>query len=251
MSHTVRQPCYEETKEVDIIEEVISKVAGGRVLDVATQEGHFVRLLMKNLQSYTQIVGIDVDRDAIKKAQETIIDKNIQFLSMNAERMDFANESFDTISISASLHHLPSIQQVLLEIRRVLKSGGSFILAEMHRDGQTDAELTSVYLHHWVGDVDTALGFVHNHTLGRQELVAHVETLGLRQVKFHDVHDRDTEPMEKIYIKQLDELIKRVTQRAKSTTSYEEMKKRGDELRRRLYKVGAQREPRLIVIGKK
>jgi len=64
---------------------------------------------------------------------------------MNAERMDFANESFDTVSISASLHHLPNIQQVLAEISRVLKPGGNFILAEMHRDGQTAAELTSVY----------------------------------------------------------------------------------------------------------
>lgn len=55
---------------MDIIEEAISKVSGGRVLDVATQEGHFVRLLMKHLQSYTQIVGIDVDRDAIKKLRK-------------------------------------------------------------------------------------------------------------------------------------------------------------------------------------
>jgi len=236
---------------LEILEEIISKVAGGRVLDVATQEGHFVRLLMKNLQSYTQIVGIDVDRDAIKKAKEIIRDKDILFLVMNAEQMNFENGSFDTVSISASLHHLQSIQQVLLEVSRVLKSGGNFILAEMHRDGQTDAELTSVYLHHWVGEVDTALGYVHNHTMGRHELIAHVETLGLRQVEFHDVIDRETDPMDKTYIEQLDELIERITRRAEAATSYEGLKKRGEELRQRLHKVGAQREPRLIAIGKK
>ena len=110
-----------------VIEEAISKVVGGKVLDVATQEGHFVQLLMNNLQSYVQIVGIDIDQEAIKKAQETIRNKNIQFLVMNAERMGFGNENFDTVSISASLHHLPNIQQVLAEIKRVLKSGGNFI----------------------------------------------------------------------------------------------------------------------------
>lgn len=236
---------------MDIFGEIISKVAGGRVLDVATQEGHFIRLLMKNLQSYTQIVGIDLDSDAIIKAQETIRDKNILFLVMNAEQMNFENKSFDTVSISASLHHLPSIQQVLIEVSRVLKSGGNFILAEMHRDGRTEGELTSVYLHHWVAEVDTALGCVHNHTMGRHELIAYVETLGLRQVEFHDVIDRETDPMDKIYVEQLDELIERITQRASAASSYEGLKKRGEELRQRLHKVGAQREPRLIAIGKK
>ena len=137
---------------MDIIEKAIGKMVGGKVLDVATQEGHFVQFLTRNLQSYEQIVGIDVDQEAIKKAQETIRDTKIQFLIMNAEQMDFANDSFDTVSISASFHHLQNIQQVLVEINRVLKSGGNFILAEMHSDGQTDAELTTVYLHHWVGE---------------------------------------------------------------------------------------------------
>ena len=188
---------------MDNIEEAISKVVGGKVLDVATQEGHFVQLLMNNLQSYVQIVGIDIDQEAIKKAQETIRNKNIQFLVMNAERMDFANESFDTASISASIHHLPNIQKVLTEMNRILTSGGNFILAEMHRDGQTAAELTSIYLHHWIGDVDTALGRVHNHTMERRELIAYVETLGLRQVEYHDVIDKDADPKEKKQIEQL------------------------------------------------
>jgi len=236
---------------MDIIEKAISKVVGGRVLDVATQKGNFIQLLMKNLQSYVKIVGIDIDQEAIKNAQETIKNTNVLFLVMNAERMEFANESFDTVSISASFHHLPNIQQVLTEINRVLKTGGSFILAEMHKDGQTAAELTSIYLHHWVGEVDTALGSVHNPTMGRREIVTYVETLGLRRFEFYDVIDRDSDPMERVYIEQLEELIERVTRRAEAATSYEELKMQGEELRQRLHKVGAQREPRLVVIGKK
>jgi len=224
---------------MDIIEKAISKVVGGRVLDVATQKGNFIQLLMKNLQSYVKIVGIDIDQEAIKNAQETIKNTNVLFLVMNAERMEFANESFDTVSISASFHHLPNIQQVLTEINRVLKTGGSFILAEMHKDGQTAAELTSIYLHHWVGEVDTALGSVHNPTMGRREIVTYVETLGLRRFEFYDVIDRDSDPMERVYIEQLEELIERVTRRAEAATSYEELKMQGEELRQRLHKVGA------------
>ena len=236
---------------MDIFENAISKVTGGKVLDVATRDGHFVQLLMKNLQSYEQIVGIDLDQDAIKKAQETIRDTNIQFFVMNAEKMDFANESFDTVSISASIHHLPNIQQVLVEINRVLKSGGNFILAEMHRDGQTDAELTSVYLHHWFADIDTALGCVHNHTLARHELVAYIESLDLKQVEYYDVIGREKDPMEKVIVERFDESIDRAIQRAEAAASYEKLRKRGEELRQRLHKVGVQREPVLLAIGRK
>jgi hypothetical protein len=132
-----------------------------------------------------------------------------------------------------------------------LKLDGNIIIAEMHRDGQTEAELTSIYLHHWVAEVDSALGRLHNRTLARQEIIDYIAKLGLSQVEFYDYTDRDSDPMEKVIIEQLDDLIARVIQRAETAASYEELNKRGDELLRRLHKVGAQREPVLVVIGKK
>lgn len=236
---------------MNVIERAISSVAGGRVLDVATQEGHFVRILMKNLQSYTQIVGIDVNEQAIKTARDTIGQEKIQFLVMNAEQLDFEDESFDTVSISASFHHLSNIRQVLDEIERVLKRAGNLIIAEMHRDGQTEAELSSIYLHHWVAEVDSALGRLHNRTLARQEFMDYVASLGLSQVEFYDYTDRDSDPMERTRIEQLESLIDRVVQRAEEASTYSELRKRGEELRQRLHEVGAQSEPILVVIGKK
>ena len=236
---------------MNIIERAVSNIAGGKVLDVATQEGHFIQMLMKNLQSYTEIVGIDVNEQAVETARDRIEQENIQFLVMNAEKMDFEDESFDTVSISASFHHLSNALQVLTEVERVLKPDGNIIIAEMHRDSQTEAELTSVYLHHWVAEVDSALGYLHKHTLARQEFIDYVAKLGLSQVEFYDYTDRDSDPMEKTIIEQLDDLIARVIQRAEMAASYEELKNRGEELRQRLHKVGAQREPVLVVIGKK
>ena len=236
---------------MNIIERAISSVAGGRVLDVATQEGHFVQMLMKNLSSYTQIVGIDVNEQAIKTAQDTLGQDKIQFLVMNAERLGFEDESFDTVSISASFHHLSNIRQVLDEMDRVLKPEGNWIISEMHRDGQTEAELSSIYLHHWVAEVDSALGRLHNRTLARQEFMDYVASLGLSQVEFYDYTDRDSDPMERTRIEQLESLIARVVQRAEKANTYNELRKRGEELRQRLHEVGAQSEPVLVVIGKK
>jgi ubiquinone/menaquinone biosynthesis C-methylase UbiE len=236
---------------MDIIERALSSLAGGRVLDVATQEGRFVQILMDNLHSYTQIVGIDVNEQAIKTAHDTIGQDKVQFLVVNAEQLVFAAGSFDTVSISASLHHFANIRQVLAETERVLKPGGNFVLAEMYREAQTEAELTSVYLHQWAAQVDCALGRLHNRTLARQELIDHVASLGLSQVELSDYTDRDSDPMEKTTIEQLDGLIERIIQRAEPAAPNEELKRQGEALRQRLHQVGARREPVLVVIGKK
>ena len=235
----------------NIFKQTLGDIAGGRVLDVATQEGGFVRILAESLKSYTEIVGIDISEQAIEIAQSTFDQENIQFIQMDAEQMGLEDESFDTVSISALLHHLANIPAVLTEMKRVLRPGGRFIIAEMHRDGQTEAQLTVVYLHHWAAEVDSALGRVHNSTLARQEFVAYVESLGLCNVEFCDFGDTDSEPMDETGIEQLEGLIDRDIQCAEGVLSYRELKRRGEELRQRLHKVGAQREPVLIVIGEK
>lgn len=236
---------------MNTIEKVLGHIAGGRVLDVATQDGGFVQILMENLRDYTEIVGVDIDGQALETARVFLGQEDIRFLVMNAEQLDFEDESFDTVSISASLHHLANIQRVLDEIERVLKSGGHFILVEMYRDGQTEAELTSVYLHHWVAEVDSVLGRLHNGTLARQEFVDYVASLGLSNVEFHDFSDRDSDPLDKTRIEQLEGLIERVMQRVEGTSNARELEERGEALRQRLHEVGAQREPILVAIGKK
>jgi SAM-dependent methyltransferase len=236
---------------VDVIQRTLSGIAGGRVLDVATQEGGFVRILMEHLKDYTEIVGIDINEAAIETARTTVGQEGVRFLVMDAERLDFADESFDTVCISASLHHLANVPPVLEEMERVLKPGGHFLVVEMHRDGQTEAELTSVYLHQWVAEVDSTLGRLHNSTLARQEFADHVGRLGLGRVELYDFVERDSNPMETTRIEMLDGLIDRTIQRAEEAGDYPELKGRGEHLRRRLHKVGAQREPVLLVVGVK
>jgi ubiquinone/menaquinone biosynthesis C-methylase UbiE len=174
---------------MNVFKQAFGDLVGGRVLDIATHEGGFIQILMENLKSYTEILGIDISESAIEIAQRTFDQKNIQFIQMDAGQLSFEDESFDTVSISASLHHLADIPQVLAEAKRVLKTGGHLIIAEIHRDGQTGAQLTTVYLHHWVAEVDSALGILHNKTLARQEIVDYLERLGLYEAAFYDFSD--------------------------------------------------------------
>jgi SAM-dependent methyltransferase len=51
---------------------------------------------------------------------------NAQILQMNAEDLQFADNSFDFVWSWGVIHHSANPQQILKEIRRVLKPGGSF-----------------------------------------------------------------------------------------------------------------------------
>ncbi len=72
---------------MDVIANLLGKIDGGRVLDVGTQEGHFVRILKENLNAYSEIVGIDIDKTAIQTARNTLEDGDLRFCVMDAERL--------------------------------------------------------------------------------------------------------------------------------------------------------------------
>jgi ubiquinone/menaquinone biosynthesis C-methylase UbiE len=235
----------------DLFKQALGDISGGRVLDVATGEGGFVGLLAKELRHYTAIVGIDLSQSAVETAQRSFEQANIRFVQMDAECLAFRNESFDTVNISASLHHLANVPRVLGEMKRVLKRGGNLILSEMHRDGQGEPQRTAVYIHHWAAEVDTALGTSHNKTFARQQIVDWVEALGWCDIVCYDFGDVNSDPMDKAFIRQVERYMERFIRRGEGLSSHKALQQRGEELRRRLYHVGVQREPVLIIVGTK
>ncbi|MCP4418203.1 MAG: class I SAM-dependent methyltransferase, partial [Chloroflexi bacterium] len=162
---------------MDILEQTLSDISGGQVLDIATSRGGFVGQLKAHLKDYASIIGIDIDADILAMARDNFDDENIRFMLMDVARMGFEDGRFNTISASASLHHLPNIPHALQEMNRALKPGGTFIFIEMHRDAQTKAQRTLVQMHHWAADVDTARGVYHNKTYTRQELLDFIASM--------------------------------------------------------------------------
>jgi SAM-dependent methyltransferase len=236
---------------VDIFKQVLGDISGSRVLDVATREGGFVELLVRNLENYVEVIGIDTDEHAIKVARSAFDPESIWFCQMDAEHLAFEDESFDTVNISASLHHLANVPRVLAEMKRVLRPGGHFIISEMHRDGQTESQLAVISMHRWVAEIDSALGVIHNRTLARQEIVDYGTALGLCNIMYYDFSDVDSDPMDEATVERLEGAIDKHIQRARGLPNYEALKQQGQELRQRLHDAGVQWEPILIMVGEK
>lgn len=78
---------------------------------------------------FTNIVGIDLSDELIRQ-----VDPKFKTLTADARELPLSDESVDVISINGGLHHLPQLpedlERVLLECRRVLRSGGQLLIVE-------------------------------------------------------------------------------------------------------------------------
>jgi ubiquinone/menaquinone biosynthesis C-methylase UbiE len=236
---------------LNTFEELLFNLDGGRVLDVATGKGGYITILQRYLRSYASIIGVDASERVIQIARRAYQKPEIHFVQMNAEQLGFGTGVFDTVNISASLHHLENVSRVLAEMKRVLRSGGKFILTEMHRDGTTEAQFNAVRIHHWAAIVDTSLGTLHDRTFARVEMLNFIDELNLRNVTIRDFPNTDSDPMDQKTIQSIEGYLDRYTQRAQKAAGSEILIHQSEELRRSLHEKGLQREPVLIVVAEK
>jgi len=99
------------------------------VLEYGCGPGYEALFIAKSASSVT---GIDISDTAIEQAKEMARQEqitNATFRAMDAEAMDFSDESFDLICGMGILHHL-DLDKSLSEIARTLRPGGKAIFIE-------------------------------------------------------------------------------------------------------------------------
>jgi len=111
---------------------------GQQVLDVGCGNGRLYDLLKDKKVNY---VGVDNSEEMIKHARERFEDQKTGciFEVGNILKLNYPAESFDAVFAIAVLHHIPSKKlriQALNEVKRVLKTGGYFILTVWDLWGQ-------------------------------------------------------------------------------------------------------------------
>lgn len=228
----------------------LEQLTAGRILDVATGSGSFLKFLTETVESFSEAIGIDFKDAAATPFNETFKgDPRIHFQVMRAEKMDYPDGSFDTVCISNSLHHLEEPEPVLREMMRVLKPGGSFIISEMYCDGnQNPAQQTHILLHHWWAEIDSAQNITHHKTFTRNDLIQFALNLELDQLETEDIADRSDDPLDTAVFDEIDPIIQRYIERAEGNIA---LQKQGEQLRERLHAVGFQNATSLLLLAKK
>ncbi len=241
----------------------LGTITGGNVLDVGTDNGDFINVLMKSLKGYNSFTGIDISEEDIKKAKERFQDAPVNLVVMNAESMTFRDNQFDTVCISYTIHHLENINKVLAEMYRVLKPGGYFILQEMFSDGeQTEAQIVDMDIHHLNVKIDTLLGIPHFASLTRQQLRNFITKIGLNDIEvyesswstkclFCDDANKCQYPMRteniEFLIKQIDDDLDRIREHP----SYSELLEEAELIKERVKTYGSSAASLMYIFGKK
>ncbi len=101
-----------------------------RILELGCGTGTFLKELLGN---YRSIYGIDISIDMLKQInlqKDTL--KGV--IVGDGMKTPFGNSVFDIIVCRGVLHHLPDISGAIIELHRLLKTGGSLIFSEPSND---------------------------------------------------------------------------------------------------------------------
>jgi phosphatidylethanolamine/phosphatidyl-N-methylethanolamine N-methyltransferase len=101
---------------------------GGRVLEVGVGTGISLPLYSPNLR----IFGTDISEAMLNKARKRVAEqrlKNVEGLAvMDAEKLEFEDDSFDVVMAQYVVTAVPNPEAALDEFARVLRPGGELII---------------------------------------------------------------------------------------------------------------------------
>lgn len=114
---------YWHTRRFEEVTKVIES-SGGRILDIGCADGVFTNEILKKSNA-SEIIAIDVLKESLDWAKKHWgEEKRIKFVMGDAHNLKFDSNSFDAVFALEVLEHVYKPQDVLNEIKRVLKKGG-------------------------------------------------------------------------------------------------------------------------------
>lgn len=128
---------------------------GGRILEVGVGTG----ISLPDYAARNRVFGVDISEPMLAKARMRVVDlglSNIEGLAvMDAERLDFDDDSFDVVVAQYVVTAVPNPEAALDEFARVLRPGGEIVLTS--RVG-AEAGVRRT-LEHWFAPVARRLGW--------------------------------------------------------------------------------------------
>lgn len=104
------------------------------------------------------ITAIDYSPDMLGKAKIKFTNSSINFLEMDAQNMDFENDSFDYIVASLILSVVPDADTCFQEMTRVLKQDGKIIIFDKFAPKNKKLSLPKVLLRPIISLLGTDIG---------------------------------------------------------------------------------------------
>jgi len=109
-----------------------SDLTGLTIADIGSASGVSAALLAAR---GARVIGIEISPELVSQAKALWSEyaDRIEFLVGDAEKLELEDASLDAVFFGGVLHHIPMLDKVYAEAKRVLKPGGKFIAIEPNR----------------------------------------------------------------------------------------------------------------------
>ncbi|WP_278036320.1 class I SAM-dependent methyltransferase [Flavobacterium nitratireducens] len=105
------------------------------VVDIACGEGYGSFLMSKIAHS---VIGIDIDSDTIFNAKEKYVSENLSFKIGAADSIPIEDKSIDVVVSFETIEHHDKHDEMMMEIKRILKPDGLLIISTPDKYYYTD-----------------------------------------------------------------------------------------------------------------
>ncbi len=105
---------------------------GARVLDIAGGTGDLALAFARKAGPSGQVVHTDINEAMLKVGRDRLLDAGVALptLVCDAEKLPFADQHFDVVSVAFGLRNMTHKDVALAEMNRVLKPGGRLLVLE-------------------------------------------------------------------------------------------------------------------------
>jgi ubiquinone/menaquinone biosynthesis C-methylase UbiE len=230
------------------LKKYLKRYSNAKILDIGTGRGDFIALIDYLYQDYQEIIGIDIVDYLLQMNQKTFKDNpKIKFVEDDILKTNLADNSFDIVCLSNTLHHLPDIEATLKQMKKVVKPEGIVIINEMISDKLNAKQISHKLLHHFAAKIDRELGRVHQETYTEEQIIEILKSnkdlnlLDYWQMKYDLPSESDD--LDGFY-----KIIDRLLCQVNESESYNEYVKEAEELKTYLQNNGFASATQLVLI---
>jgi demethylmenaquinone methyltransferase/2-methoxy-6-polyprenyl-1,4-benzoquinol methylase len=172
---------------------------GDRVLDIAGGTGDLALAFAKKVGATGQVVHTDINEAMLRTGRDRLLDAGVALptLVCDAEKLPFASESFDLVSVAFGLRNMTHKDAAVAEMNRVLKPRGKLLVLEFSKVAKPLEKAYDWYsfkvlpqLGKWVAGDDASYRYlaesIRMHP-GQEELKSLMKKGGFGHVDYHNL----------------------------------------------------------------